>query len=374
MSDFNSMFPQFLQQCLQLKSLLTPVAYLLITGGLIAATIATHQSAAANLRVFGKIIVLVAILVYLPTWGNQIVTVVNDTVTNTLNVNPAQIQDQYKAALEMKKSTDSTNQSWWDKVVEWRASMVEALMTVAFAFLGWIASAIMWWAYVLQNAILFIGYALSPIFIGMMAFPSLQQLGRRYLLNLVGVMIWPLGWGVAALVTQGMLTFMTDRSFLNTSALGNDAYSLQNLMGLAFLGIWLIFSTIAAPVIIQKAIATGRSAGSDLFGGAFASARTAAGATAATLVGAGSGAMGIKDAIAAGAVTAAAATESLMAASMNGGFGGGSMIGSLAQMKTAGRDRGESNGANNRGHFPPDDPTGDKTVSALLRKNRDPFS
>ncbi len=171
-----------------------------------------------------------------------------------------------------------------------------------------------------------------------------------------------------------MLTFMTDRSFLNTSALGNDAYSLQNLMGLAFLGIWLIFSTIAAPIIIQKAIATGRSAGSDLFGGAFASARTAAGATAATLVGVGSGATGIKDAIAAGAVTAAAATESLMAASVNGGFGGGSMIGSLAQMKTAGRDRGESNGANNRGHFPPDDPTGDKTVSALLRKNRDPFS
>jgi hypothetical protein len=374
MSDFNSMFPQFLQQCLQLKSLLTPVAYLLITGGLIAATIATHQSAAANLRVFGKIIVLVAILVYLPTWGNQIVTVVNDTVTNTLNVNPAQIQDQYKAALEMKKSTDSTNQSWWEKVVEWRASMVEALMTVAFAFLGWIASAIVWWAYILQNAILFIGYALSPIFIGTMAFPSLQQLGRRYLLNLVGVMIWPLGWGVAGLVTQGMLTFMTDRSFLNTSALGNDAYSLQNLMGLAFLGIWLIFSTIAAPVIIQKAIATGRSAGSDLFGGAFASARTAAGATAATLVGVGSGATGIKDAIAAGAVTAAAATESLMAASVNGGFGGGSMIGSLAQMKTAGRDRGESNGANNRGHFPSDDPTGDKTVAALLRKNRDPFS
>jgi hypothetical protein len=374
MSDFNSMFPQFLQQCLQLKSLLTPVAYLLITGGLIAATIVTHQSAAANLRVFGKIIVLVAILVYLPTWGNQIVTVVNDTVTNTLNVNPAQIQDQYKAALEMKKSTDSTNQSWWEKVVEWRASMVEALMTVAFAFLGWIASAIVWWAYILQNAILFIGYALSPIFIGTMAFPSLQQLGRRYLLNLVGVMIWPLGWGVAGLVTQGMLTFMTDRSFLNTSALGNDAYSLQNLMGLAFLGIWLIFSTIAAPVIIQKAIATGRSAGSDLFGGAFASARTAAGATAATLVGVGSGATGIKDAIAAGAVTAAAATESLMAASVNGGFGGGSMIGSLAQMKTAGRDRGESSGANNRGHFPSDDPTGDKTVSALLRKNRDPFS
>ena len=29
MADFNTMFPQFLQQALQLKSLLTPVAYLL---------------------------------------------------------------------------------------------------------------------------------------------------------------------------------------------------------------------------------------------------------------------------------------------------------------------------------------------------------
>ena len=168
------MFPQFLQTCLQLKTLLTPIAYVLLTGGLIAGTIATHRSAAANLRVFGRMIVIVLLLVYLPTWGNQIVTAVNDTVTNTLNVNPGQIQDQYKAALEMKKST-SENQSWWDKVTEWRASMVEALMTVAFTFLGWIASAIVWWAYILQNAILFIGYALSPIFIGMLAFPSVQE-------------------------------------------------------------------------------------------------------------------------------------------------------------------------------------------------------
>lgn len=218
----------------------------------------------------------------------------------------------------------------------------------------------------LQNAILFIGYALSPIFIGMSAFPSLQEVGRRYLLNLLGVMIWPLGWGVAASVTQGMLTFMTDRSFLTTSAVRNNLYSLQNLMGLAFLGIWLIFSTIAAPVIIQKSIATGRSAGSDLFGGAFASARTVAGATAATLVGVGNGSRGIKNAIAASAVTAAAATESLMAASVNGGFGGVSLIGSLAQMKTAGRERRESSAGNNRSHFPLDDPSGHKKPKSVL--------
>lgn len=370
MSDFNSMFPQFLQQCLQLKSLLTPVAYLLITGGLIAATITTHQSAAANLRVFGRIIVLVAILVFLPTWGNQIVTTVNDTVTNTLNVNPAQIQDQYKAALEMKKSTDSTNQSWWDKVVEWRASMVEALMTVAFAFLGWIASAIVWWAYILQNAILFIGYALSPIFIGMLAFPSLQEVGRRYLLNLLGVMIWPLGWGVAALVTQGMLTFMTDRSFLTTSAVGNDMYSLQNLMGLAFLGIWLIFSTIAAPVFIQKLIITGSSAGADLLSGAFAAGRSAVAAGASTFAAAGMGRSGI-GLVQAGVVAAAAAGETVAGNALGNG---GSLVGSLAQIRAFQEPRASSGQAKSQPRFPQNDPTGDKTVEELLRRTRNPYS
>ncbi len=96
--------------------------------------------------------------------------------------------------------------------------MIEALMSVVFIILGWLASTIEWWAYILQSAILFIGYALSPIFIGMLAFPSLQNVGRNYLLNLLGIMIWPLGWGVAGLITQGMISFMTDQSFLSSQS------------------------------------------------------------------------------------------------------------------------------------------------------------
>ena len=32
-------------------------------------------------------------------------------------------------------------------------------------------------------------------------------------MNIVGVLLWPLGWAVAALITQGILDFMTDPSF-----------------------------------------------------------------------------------------------------------------------------------------------------------------
>ena len=368
MGDFNTLFPQFLTKCLQMKDILTPIAFLLITGGWIAATIASQGNPNANMRILGRGIILVVLIVYLPAWGNQIVSVVDETVKNVLKVDPAQIHDQYKAALELKKSSDG-NQSWWEKVVEWRASMVESLMTVAFALLGWIASAIMWWAYILQSAILFMGYALSPIFIGMLAFPSLQDVGRRYLLNLLGVMIWPLGWGVAGLVTQGMLTFMTDRSFLSTSVAGNDLYSLQNLMGLAFLGIWIIFSTIAAPVLIQKSIITGISVGAELFSGAFAAGRAAVAAGASTVAAAGMGTGGAGLA-AAGVLAMATAAETVAGSALNSG---GSLVGSLAQIRASQEARGNPRGGEPSG-FPQNDPTGDKTVQELLRKMRNPYS
>ncbi len=364
MGDFNSMFPNFLTQCLSLKTLLTPIAYLLITGGLIASTIAHHRSGSAAFQAIGKVIVLIMLIVFLPTWGNQIVTIVNDTVTNTLQVDPAKIHDQYQAALQMKKSTDG-NQSWWEKLINF-PSIMEALVSGVFMILGWFASAIEWWAYILQTAILFIGYALSPIFIGMLAFPSLQQTGRNYLLNLLGIMIWPLGWGVAGLITQGMIDFMTDQSFLSSSSAPNTLYSLQNLMGLAFLGIWIIFSTITAPIAIQKAIVTGNSAVSGMFSGAFSAGRAAAAAGATTF--AGNATTGIKTAIA-----AAAATEALVNSSLGENT---SVIGSLAQMnsRNSGQERDQSNEKKPESNFPPNDPAGDKTVADLLNKSRDPQS
>jgi hypothetical protein len=55
--------------------------------------------------------------------------------------------------------------------------------------------------------------------------------------------------------------------------------------------------------------------------------------------------------------------------------GGGSLLGSLAQMNNRAhereRDKAEQNKQQN---FPPNDPTGDKTVAGLLDKSRNPNS
>jgi hypothetical protein len=302
MGDFNSMFPNFLGRCLELKALLMPIAYLLVTGGFIAATITGHRSSSALLRIFGRTIVLIMVLVYLPTWGNQIVSMVDTTVKDVLRVDPSKIHEQYQGALELKKAADG-EKSWWEKIMDWRAAPLEWLLSGIFIFLGWLASAIMWWAYLIQTAILYLGYSLAPIFVGFFMVPSLTEIGRRYFLKLVGVMLWPLGWGVAGLVTEGMIDFMTDRSFLSIAGAGNELYSLQNMMGLAFLGIWIIFSTIAAPVILQRSVESGSSAGANLIGGAFAAGRWSLSAGATTAVEAATGAAGVGGALAVAAAS-----------------------------------------------------------------------
>jgi hypothetical protein len=371
MADFNSIFPNFSSNCVNLKNILTPLAYLLLVGGMISSTIAGHRSGSAYMRTFGRTLVFIMILTFLVSWGNTITSLVDSTVKQTLGVDPSKIYCDYQQALQVKKAANGET-GWWQKVFEWRASLLEAILTGVLWLFGWIASAIMWWGYVLQTAILFVGYSLSPIFIGFLAFQSLHEIGRRYFLNLVGIMLWPLGWGVAGLITQGMISFMTDRSFLiSNPVLGNAEYSLQNLLGVAFLGVWVIFSTIAAPVIMQNAIATGSSAASQMFSGMFGAGRAAATGAGIALATAGTGVTNIGGAITAGSVAVSTGLEALATASLNEGAGGGSLIGSLAEMRDSPSQNGER--SSQPSGFPSNDLTGDRTVADLIRKAQKPY-
>jgi hypothetical protein len=187
-------------------------------------------------------------------------------------------------------------------------------------------------------------YALSPLLIGFMAIPALKHTGTRYLTNLAGVLLWPLGWAVAALVTQGILDFMSDPSFEFIDPSSNLP-DLQKTIGVAAVGFWIIFSTIAAPVVIQKVISSGAlAAGELLSGGARAAAQTAAAAvsSAATAAPLGPGA----------ALAAGGAAGALSVFSNAGGLGNAdSFVSGLAKLAS-----------------PKNDPSGDKAARQMLRQ------
>ena len=378
MNNFDSMFPNFAASCAALQSLLMPVAYLFLVTGMVLSTIAGHRSAEAILRSLGRTIVYIIVLTQLVNWGNQIATITDNTVTNVLHANPSNVYQQYNQALQVQKSTTNQN-SWWQKLFNAGTSIFEALISGLLWIFGLLASVIVFYAYLVQKFILYLGYALSPIFIGFLAIRALNSIGTNYLLSLVGVMLWPLGWGAASLVTAGLITFMTDQSFLwNQSIGGAGGYAFQNFIGVAALGVWVIFSTIAAPIVIQRVITHGIQAGAALMSGVTTAATTAAASgfiTAGTFR-TGGGLAGAAMATA-GGLTAAGAT--LVGSSISGSTYSptGSMITALGQMRStsANTSNRESDDTSTTASTPSSmDVSGDNAVQALLRKTKNPHS
>jgi hypothetical protein len=340
MATFNSIFPTFITKCGELHDLLLSVAYALLVTGIIV-TVHHRFTRKTLLHLLVRITVLMSLLVYLPVWGNTLQQLLQDSIISGLGVDPAQIYQQFLQLLVINRDP-ATQSSWWNVLSQLHNFTTDLVITAVLWLVGHFASLMMFWGYIFQKVILNMSYALSPLLIGFMAIPALKHTGNRYLLNMAGVLLWPLGWAVAALVTQGMLDFISNPAleYIDPTSTLPD---LQKTFGAAAIGFWIIFSTIAAPVIIQKVIATGALAATELFsGGANAAVQTATsaigGATAAAPLGP----------LAAVAAGGAAGTAGLFSASAGTG-NAGSIVSGLAGL-------GGSKS----------DPSGDKAVRQLL--------
>ena len=363
MNDFNTLFPNFLSQCAEMNRVLTPIAFVLLAIGVVSSTVTGRRSPSAYLRTVGRTFAFAAVLAYLPTWSNEAATVVDTTVRETLHADPAGVYAQYQKTLAINKGTSgstSGSKSWWDLLDA--QALFEMFISGVMWLLGFLASVIVFYAYLVQKFILYVGYALAPIFIGMLAVRTLHSIGVGFLLGYVGVICWPIGWGAASLLTSGLIQFMTDQSFLASGGFtGGAGYGLQNLMGLAALALWLISSTIAAPIILQKAIATGAQVGQGLVATATTAgiAGATAGAGAAATFGAAGGVAGFAAGAAAGGSAALlGAAESSVSGSSYSPLG--SMVGSLGASRAPRRPRKPKK----------NDPTGDDAVRELLMRSR----
>src|SRR6266853_4283983 len=236
MAAFETLFPTFLQKCAELHQLLHIVAFMLFIVGTILFVLHGFTGKTLILHMV-RLFVLTALLVMLPQWGNQAQQLLQTSILDGLGVDPSAVHDQYNHLLAVRRDTGS-DRSWWDILGDITGFTVETLITGVLWLIGQFASLMLFWAYIIQKFILFSAYALSPLLIGLMAIRPLRHTGSRYLMHLVGVLLWPLGWAVAALITQGILDFMTDPSsrFFDPTA---SFYSLQATFGVAVLGFWI---------------------------------------------------------------------------------------------------------------------------------------
>ena len=182
MNDFDSLFPNFASQCAEMNRVLLPVAFVLLIIGIVSSTVTGQRSPSAYLRTFGRTLAYLAVLTQLSTWGNQVSAIVDDTVRETLKADPAGVYDQYQKKLAIQKA-DSGKSSWLGKLFDGKA-MFETLVSWFLYVLGFLGSVIVFYAYLVQKFVLYLGYALAPIFVGFLAVRTLQSIGVSYLLGL----------------------------------------------------------------------------------------------------------------------------------------------------------------------------------------------
>ena len=351
MATFEQLFPTFLQKCVELHELLRIVAFMLFIVGTILLVVHGFSGKTLILHTV-RLFVLTALLVMLPQWGNQAQQLLQTSILDGLGVDPSNVQDQYNQLLIIKRDT-GTDRSWWDILSDLNSFTVELLISGFLWLFGQFASLLLFWAYIIQKFILFTAYALSPLLIGLMAIRPLRSVGSRYLMNIVGVLLWPLGWAVAALITQGILDFMTDPAFkfIDPTA---TLYSLQATFGVAVVAFWIVFSTISAPVVIQKVISYGTLAGGQLISGAVGSFLQTAGTTAGAAAVASTTGLPLATV---GATGMAAILSTLSTAAGQGSAGAIIIAGSGLPPRSA------------RGR-PGDDITGDRSVRELIAKTK----
>jgi hypothetical protein len=134
-------------------------------------------------------------------------------------------------------------------------------------------------------------------------------------------------------------------------------YRLQASIGVAVLAFWIAFSTVAAPVVIQKVLSYGALAGSQLLAGGVSSLlQTTATATSAAAVASTTGVP-----LATFAAAGMAGVMSTLSTAGNAGSAGAIIIAGSGLPPRGARGR------------PGDDLTGDRAVRELIARSRNDF-
>ncbi|MEK0445797.1 MAG: hypothetical protein RLZZ399_1118 [Verrucomicrobiota bacterium] len=375
---FARLFPNFRDQCVQLHTLLLPIATVLLVCGLIG-EFQHARSARPVLRVIATTGVIVMAIAFYGDW-TDLASDALKAVSDQMQANPERTAQRYLEVL-VAKDVPADKTGWFG--LPSGAQMVEALLWGFLSLIGLIAQFTLWAAYLLQKFFVGLGYAFSPVFLGMLALRSTASIGVRYILGTVGILAWPLGWAAASIGTSNLIDLATEQGLI----ISTNVYGLQTILAGALIGGWIVLTTLLAPVIIQGALSSGMQIGSALLGGAVTAGAAAAsgGATAAASMATG-GAGGVGMALAAGA----SAVGSLAGSTMQGGGPplSGSMAGSLGfsrgasgsqgtgtasatpsrsgERSTEGSTSASRTSAQPTSSFQSNDPTGDREASRLV--------
>jgi hypothetical protein len=318
--NLSSLLPSFVSAANNLHTALLPVCLVLGFGGLVykCAAMYRERSLQAVFPYLVKLAVAFCALSSMTTWGPMITGMVTD-LSNQAGLNQSGILTTFANDLAQKfgaqvnssgapatqsqtQQANSTLQwlgnagsnalSWFSSLGSpssaaakatgtlWQAlsnastgfqTALEAGFVMICCVLGMLA---MWIMSLLQQVLTQVCIAVSPIFLGCILIPPLGQMASRFFTNYLAVCCWPIGWGISNLVTVALLNLALNPS--NNTGLGAWNFFGGGFIWWIGVGLWALFSSVAAPWLVTKALSAGENPLVSLFSAGVSTAQTTA--------------------------------------------------------------------------------------------------
>ena len=268
MDDFETVFGTYKATVQAFHEQLIPFAFFgMVLGLLLAAYRGMFGDLSEMVRALVAVAILSVALNYVDDWTFRLGNIINDYVIEGMGTDPRETHSRF-GELIADPISEGEDRSWFDFIFDANATLnqwkAQALIWAA-SKVTWI---IVWWAYMIHKAILYLGVGLAPIFLPMFMLSSTRGIAIRYLLGLFALLLWPLGWATANLMTQALMDAAADRTLFEYGGIAGKAiYGPQMMFFILLASIWLIASTIGAPFVITRVLTTGSQIGGALIGG-----------------------------------------------------------------------------------------------------------
>lgn len=354
LTDFDKMFPGFREVVLQAQLPFFLVAFTMIVYHTIKRLSAPGSSSGRNLRAIGSAVVFtlaVALCNKLLDQVDQIFIAISTELGNSSQT--PQVIEQKKEeliyALErdverqnsgasggggesrgfiyyLRNPGEAVNQGVESIVPDFGGIVVEFVSFFLVLYMK-IASLIAWGFWLIQQFLYAFSLIFLPAMIAAISIGALSSIGTRYVMSVVGLLSWPLGWALINVGTEAMLTSVVETVKTNSTGWDLTTY-LWAIAICSIIPLWIILGYAFVPFVIQRMVTTGANAAAGVIGQVGGSALTAGAGFAAgsAFTGGGAGQAG----------SATAGSSAAPPASSGGGASGGNPQTSAANSVSGG--------------------------------------
>lgn len=251
---FEQLFPGYLQSCTSLHDKLVPAAVALLVLSFAFYFWSAPPDPVDLIKFLAKLFLIMLLINQSKEWIDLGKQGVRTFVQENVKARPEAVAERYKEKLNAAQNSSQTqNQSWWDMLFS--ANFFEAIVYAILWLLSWLAMVVLFYVSLLQDAVLLLYWVISPLLFACFAIPMVSGLAMRHILRILGTLLWPLGLALAATITDGLIDAQTSQ-FGNTGTVGGAIqYVLMNLLAVTVIAVWILFSSILAPVVIQRLFA-----------------------------------------------------------------------------------------------------------------------